>query len=370
MLPESFHLECRYYYHRLNDSEKRFYEFLVERIMNLELEFILQYDDIDLDYMPEDKRNLPKFLYHWTGEIEPFDIYNTYQYLLYDCPEFYYVNNCRMRQNLCGTIDIGLGKPEYSAAEIKEFNRRIDEIYDKFKHIEDDFEYEVAVHDYIVDTFSYDNEGRENKRIGLPFLEMFTVVGFFKRGVAVCAAYSGLMQILLQRRGIPCAYLIADAGDEGSKESHAWLAVKLDDSYYHLDITFDDHDDNESPRHESFNVTDEEIISSGHEFRSESYPGIVCNETKYNYYRRRGLYYDTQEELRVGAETFVKEHSWCGKRQCFIFKTNKAITSEEVMNVVGTACIKFVTDFDGYLYDNSVYSFTMDFRPPEQKPKK
>jgi len=363
MIPESFHLECRYHYSLLNYAEKKFYEFLVERIMNLELEFFFVQKDYMIEEVPEDKKSLPRFVCPNEECIDSINVGLVYQSIHLDCPEFFYVSNCAMAHNsFYGTMDIGYGKPEYPIEEIKEYNRKIDEIYKKFEHITDDFEYELAVHNYIIDTFDYDNEGKGNK-IGLEYLEMYTFVGFFKTGRAVCEAYTDLMQLLLLKRGIPCAHLLGDAGDEGDREYHAWLAVKLGGSYYHLDVTFDDSDDEDMqvPRHTHFNVTDEEIRED-HEFNSSLYPGIECNETKYNYYRYFGLYYDTEEEIKAAAEKFIAENRGVGERRYLEFKANKSIPSQTVMDIITAVCHKHVTDFDGYLYTPSVYSFVFDFK--------
>ena len=86
MLPEYLNIEKRYYYTKLNDSEKRLYEFMVDCLMNNQMKFIYKYefDDIDLN-----SNVLPVFT---ASLFESIIMTKVWTYMLLDFPEFYFVH--------------------------------------------------------------------------------------------------------------------------------------------------------------------------------------------------------------------------------------------------------------------------------------
>lgn len=57
----------------------------------------------------------------------------------------------------------------------------------------------------------------------------------------VCQGYAGAFKYLCDRLGINCVMILGSAYDyEGNKGGHAWNAVKIDNNWYALDITWND----------------------------------------------------------------------------------------------------------------------------------
>lgn len=60
----------------------------------------------------------------------------------------------------------------------------------------------------------------------------------------VCNGYALAAYKMLNELGIPCKYITGMATNfSGKKQLHAWNIVKIEDKWYHLDITWDDNDD-------------------------------------------------------------------------------------------------------------------------------
>lgn len=64
--------------------------------------------------------------------------------------------------------------------------------------------------------------------------------------MAVCEGYALAFEHLMHQAGIPCSYVSGDARHEGLNETddrgHAWNVVKIDNRWYEVDTTWDDHD--------------------------------------------------------------------------------------------------------------------------------
>lgn len=396
MIPEKYHLETRYYYTCLNSSEKPFYEFVVEKLLNHELKFFFVFTEEEI---PKDDfhQSLPRFYPNFQNYI---DISKVITAVDDDWPEFYYIDFNNYIFTLDGYIAFNEDKDIYTREEIDSYNDQIEELINKFSHISDDFELELAIHDYVVKQYSYDYEAVERDKAeiakweafmeehkkateaGLPTdhityerspfydqaesYEPFSVIGLLKKNMGVCEAYTDVAQLILQRRGVPCAHIVGNAGSEGDQDLHAWLAVKIKGHYYHLDITFNDSYDNDSRvyNYTYFNVTDDEIRVN-HEFEHEKYPGIVCDHTEYNYYNHFKACFNSYEEIKERFLEIVEKRKNSGKAICYCFKCTAPLNPTEVERTVGSIIYRYVKDYDGYLFNDCYYSFYMIFKDPE-----
>jgi len=94
-------------------------------------------------------------------------------------------------------------------------------------------------------------------------------------GYAVCGGYSDLMELFLERMGVKSFKV--------SSEHHIWNAVKIGNSWYHLDLTWDDpvaNDGKDYLEYDYFLITTEKLqknLSTGHEFDVNYYPELKGN---------------------------------------------------------------------------------------------
>lgn len=116
------------------------------------------------------------------------------------------------------------------------------------------FERELMVHDYLIDNVAYDNTvDTVNLENNPP--EIYTVYGALVDQVAVCEGYARAFQMLLNGLGVDCVGMFG----ESENQMHMWNAVKLGESWYQTDVTWDDQEESYA-RYIYFNVTDDFML--------------------------------------------------------------------------------------------------------------
>lgn len=126
-----------------------------------------------------------------------------------------------------------------------------------------DFEKVLAINNYMVDNFKYDYSYRN-----------YYAEDMLRDGKGVCQAYTELFQILMDRLNIECLTVTGTASDGRKIAGHTWNIVKLDGYYYHIDVTWND-DDDEYPVSRSylyFLVSDKQMSDFWHYWDSNDYP--------------------------------------------------------------------------------------------------
>ncbi len=106
------------------------------------------------------------------------------------------------------------------------------------------YDKEKYVHDALMGLAEYDLSSPMNQSAYSALVD----------GRSVCAGYARAFQYMMQQLGIPCYYCTGYAG-----EDHAWNIVKLDGTYYNVDVTWDD---TEEPTYNYFNKSDREYAST------------------------------------------------------------------------------------------------------------
>lgn len=127
------------------------------------------------------------------------------------------------------------------------------------------------VHDFLIATSRFDYENYKN---GTVPDESFTPYGLLFKNVAVCQAYAETFMIFMTILGIECHVVSGSAeNSEGKWDDHAWNIIKIDGTYRHVDLAFD----NPYPKnylqisHRYFNVSDE-VMDKDHSWRLDYYP--------------------------------------------------------------------------------------------------
>lgn len=138
--------------------------------------------------------------------------------------------------NNFGRITIKVDK-NYHEHEIELLEKKVDEIYNKL--IKDNMsvrEKILAIHDYIINSTSYDSKRAEaitsKDPNFIPVYQSHKAIGPLIQNMAICGGYSDAMSLFLIKMNIP-NYKI-------SNDDHIWNFVYLEDSWYHLDLTWDD----------------------------------------------------------------------------------------------------------------------------------
>lgn len=125
-----------------------------------------------------------------------------------------------------------INQKTYNQEEINIINQKVDYViselitptmtdYDKIK----------VLHDYIINTTVYDKVRADDVNINSGYLS-HNAYGVLISGKGICGGYSDAMAIFLNRLNLN-NYKV-------SSSNHVWNYVKLDNAWYHLDLTWDD----------------------------------------------------------------------------------------------------------------------------------
>ncbi len=110
-------------------------------------------------------------------------------------------------------------------------NKKVSEICALVPSGISDYEAELIFHDWICDNVIYsENEAQGN--------QIYTAYGALVNGIALCEGYSRAMQLLCSYKSIPCTLVCGTNAKDN--QPHMWNLIKINNSWYHLDVTWDD----------------------------------------------------------------------------------------------------------------------------------
>lgn len=216
-----------------------------------------------------------------------------YDALLLDRAEFYWLR-CEIpagerADRFTLTVEEGLTLPA-----VRERQRQIDAAADALLDGMEGLpapEAAVRAHDALLRRVSYE-EGAQGGDAG-------NLYGGLVRGGGVCGAYSRAYQYLMQRLGVPCAFL---SGTSVRGIPHAWNAVKLEDGWYYVDATWDDLPDETGYLYHDYLLVTLEEISLEHFPEPGQYRELPPGDSdRYSYYRQFGYCADLGDPDPVAA---------------------------------------------------------------------
>jgi transglutaminase-like putative cysteine protease len=160
----------------------------------------------------------------------------------------------------------------------------------------DDYEKELAIHDYIVEHCAYDVDNYIANTVPE---DAHTPYGVLINGRAVCGGYSSTFRMFMEMLGIQCDVVTGFANGAEYSGEHAWNRVRFHEQYYLVDITWDDPVSAEGEnvlRHTYFNITDEKMGRT--HTPSEPYTP-ECVFTEYNYFHVSNLVVTSQDDFNA-----------------------------------------------------------------------
>ncbi len=136
---------------------------------------------------------------------------------------------------------------------------------------------EKAIHDRLAARTTYADSSNSHTAYG-------AIVG--KK--AVCEGYCKAFQYLCYQAGIQCLVAIGESYNPSTNksEAHAWNVVNINGSYYHVDITWNDQDNDTYYMY--FNLTTKQIEEDHTVSTHEGYPLPSCTATAANYFTQNG----------------------------------------------------------------------------------
>ena len=183
-------------------------------------------------YCPEEYNNCLNDVSHISGDNLILTHLNNYVH------PFNSFTNIRTSINENGEINLSV-EYLYTEEEIIAIDKKADEILEDIITEEmDDYEKIKTIHDYIVNNTRYDVERNEENTSEY---NSYTAYGPLFEGYATCNGYTDLMAIYLTKLGFD-NFKVATTPDEISYSTtgHIWNAVYYDNSWVHIDLTWDD----------------------------------------------------------------------------------------------------------------------------------
>ncbi len=149
-------------------------------------------------------------------------------------PEFFYYEYAMPFYDV-GTQEVSevelYYREAYGEAELAAFQRAVQEALAALVPGMSDLQKALTLHDYLALHIAYDDDAALT---GTGEEDAYSAYGALVNGKAVCQGYAGAYQLLLGRCGIDAVTVASTA------MNHGWNLVKLDGSWYHADVTWDD----------------------------------------------------------------------------------------------------------------------------------
>lgn len=272
-----------YYYNKLSDNQKKVYDSIATAVRYLNKEAVVK------QYVYTDNKTLTN------------DMAVVIDAFFADHPEVFYLDSkyqINTSHMVTGTR-VGLTL-NYSVKDKTELDSQIAMIESKISEYiskvtaEAEFNKELQLHDLLGNNVTY----REYTTIEEIPEECHTIYGAFVDNSAVCDGFTKAMQILLDKQDIESILVTGKL----ENEAHAWNMVKINESWYHLDLTSDkslnkDFGNNENIIHSYFNVTTEKIKAT-HSIENESNIPEAIN-TEENYYIKTNRFIYKRDNFNV-----------------------------------------------------------------------
>ena len=212
----------RYYYSRLNESEKSIYRVIYDGVKS-------------------HKKIIPLPI---KGEC-PAELFNrVFMAITRDNPLIYYLNQSayNVAKDNCGHIALC---PQYFLSEdkVKHYNHKIQNAVNSLIAQLDlltatDYEKVKKVHDWMCQNIEYDEKGKDLTDLSRVILS-HNIMGVFSHHRAQCEGIAKAVKVLLNSVDVKCIVVTGDAKSQKENGPHAWNIVSIERTPYQLDVTWD-----------------------------------------------------------------------------------------------------------------------------------
>ncbi|MCR5186470.1 MAG: hypothetical protein K6D97_05075 [Clostridia bacterium] len=234
----------RFYYDQLNDYAKKIYDELNDHLDELKTgtysaDFGLEFNDL---LHQDDGRQVLDDAFQFSINA-----------LTFDHPDLFYIDVTKIY--LSTEIRTLFNKTSYKVTVGQNIETRqkyladglnseddVNEAIDKVKEVKerllsecqdkDTIDQIKTIHDYLIDNVEYDSNNGRN---------VYNVYGTLIDGKSVCEGYARSVKYILDDLDIPCIISCGIGRNRnGDTESHAWNYIYINDTWYALDVTWDD----------------------------------------------------------------------------------------------------------------------------------
>ncbi len=200
-----------------------------------EVAFIPQkYPDELYDYIYRELKNLPEEIDISEFNVSIDDIVWVYTSVYNDNPDLFYVGayfgySYYSDNTVAALVPVYKYTAEQLPYVMADYESRINAIVAHFDSLSD-IEAVVAVNDYLATHYQYDSDGLANDPQNA-IRDSYSML-IEKRGV--CQGYALLFTEIMRALGVETVSVVSVS------MNHQWNLVKLDDHWYHIDVTWDD----------------------------------------------------------------------------------------------------------------------------------
>lgn len=282
----------RYYYTKLNDSEKQVYDALVKCVAGLKKKTVIKPSSIET-------------------------VQKVFDYIEWDFPEFFFVKSILMGAKIGKVYEVTYDYScnyEQAKSTLEEVDRRIQMLVGNCRNFSD-YEKARKIHDYLIENCEYDKNGNQYT---------YEITGPVLHGRSVCEGFSKAFKYIADRVGLKAICVNGDVVDES--EQHAWNKVWMGNTLTNIDVTFDlsmtDKKSNHI-RYDYFGLGDKEMIDRVEE------SGSLLGEGGCGYYISEKLYASGKSELVKIIREKLEPGKW------LTFKVPMMnVSQKEMMDVV------------------------------------
>lgn len=270
-----------------------------------------------------------------------------FQCVLNDHPELFYVNGYTYTKYYRGETVVAIDfsgtyelKPEEAVARRQEIEQAVELILGGIDETATEYDKVKYVYDTIVRSTDYDLQAPDNQNI----------YSVFAGHSSVCQGYAKAAQYLLNRLGVACT-LVQGSVEEG--QGHAWNLVRVDDSFYYMDVTWGDAS---YQAQDGTAIREEELPEINYDYLcittsqllythtlDNCVPLPECVDMAANYYVRQGAYFESynKEQLQqlfqgtLGSgrtDVTVK----CADAECFVEMQTALVDNQEIFDYLST----------------------------------
>lgn len=215
------------------------------------------------------------------GSSIPNEIAQAYMAVNADHPEFFFLSHMPEITQKIGLMgrreSVLVSKKIFSNRQIQEYNSEIENIKQRIitsaNRASSVEEKEKIVCDYIIEHSIYEIDNKYNQNAATLLVE----------GKGQCSGIAKATKLLFDHLNIPCIVVNGDAEDKynGIKGPHSWNIVKINNGYYHLDVTFmlgANLSKTKPYRYLYFNYSDNNVATD-HAWDSKQYPSCPSEWT-------------------------------------------------------------------------------------------
>lgn len=257
---------------------------------------------------------------------------------------YYYSNGMYAEIVITNSMTIEETKAYFSAVDNK-----VNEILSLIPRGASQEQQALIVHDYLVYEYEYDYD---NLLAGTLPQDSYRSGGLLMKETGVCQAYSYAYKYLMNRLGFEC-YVT-----NSSAINHAWNIINIDNSYYHVDCTWDDpvRDRLGLVGHGYFLVSDE-AVQNARGSGSSTHSGwdltnLVCDNQKYD----NAYWENVNTQIIINGNYAYYLNGYEITKRDLSTQTVTTLKTIGRWYVWGSASSYWTTAFSGlFMYQNELY---------------